>query len=171
MKHLLLLRHAEASPSAPGAGDRDRPLSAAGRLQAERVGEHLARSSPGAGLVLCSSARRAQETLAGVRRHLPEEARVRIEARLYLASPDQLLERIQRIEDDVRRVLLVGHNPGIAALALALAEQGPEAALLAMRRRFPAAGLASIRLGGTRWPEVRTGGGRLLSFTTPHDLA
>jgi phosphohistidine phosphatase len=86
VKHLLLLRHAEARPATPGTGDRERPLSAEGRLQAERVGEHLARRGLEPGLVLCSPARRAQETLAGVRRHLPEATRVRIDAELALAE-------------------------------------------------------------------------------------
>jgi phosphohistidine phosphatase len=170
VKHLLLLRHAEARPATPGTGDRERPLSAEGRLQAERVGEHLARRGLEPGLVLCSPARRAQETLAGVRRHLPEATRVRIDAELYLANPHQLLARIEDMEEGVRCVLLVGHNPGIGELAFTLAEQGPPAALAAMRKRFPAAALAEIELDEIPWPEVSAGGGRLVSFTTPRDL-
>ena len=65
---------------------------------------------------LVSPARRARETLAGVRAALATLAAAEEDEALYLASPGRLLARLQRLPDATSQVLLVGHNPGLAEL-------------------------------------------------------
>ena len=62
-KRLLLLRHAKSSWDDPALADHDRPLAPRGRTAAKLIGEHLRENQIGVSLVLCSSARRARETL------------------------------------------------------------------------------------------------------------
>ncbi|MBV1838205.1 histidine phosphatase family protein [Acetobacter estunensis] len=119
---LLLLRHCEAEPARGdefgSAADQARPLTQAGHLMARRRGESMRRAGLVPDLVLCSPAMRTRQTYAGL---LPfgEGARpeIRIEPTLYLAAPDELLARLRATSDSVHTILLVGHNPGLPALA------------------------------------------------------
>jgi hypothetical protein len=63
MRRLYLLRHAKSSWEDVGLADHDRPLAPRGRRAAKAIGRHLRDSGIEPELVLCSSARRAQETL------------------------------------------------------------------------------------------------------------
>ena len=62
MKVLYLLRHAKSSWKDPTLEDFDRPLNKRGRSAAKTMGRHLHRNGLRPDLVLCSAARRTQET-------------------------------------------------------------------------------------------------------------
>ena len=66
MDRLFLLRHARAGWALPGVRDFDRPLDATGQAEAEATGEAMRTSGYIPDVTLCSNARRARETLAGV---------------------------------------------------------------------------------------------------------
>jgi phosphohistidine phosphatase len=63
-------------------------------------------------------------------------------------------------------VLLIGHNPGIAELAVMLAGDGDRAARAAMAAKFPTAALARLRID-QRWSAVEAGAATLEEFWTP----
>ena len=65
-RELILLRHAKSSWGQAELADHDRPLNGRGRRQAPLVGAWLAAEDCEPDLVLCSSARRARETLEGL---------------------------------------------------------------------------------------------------------
>jgi phosphohistidine phosphatase len=122
-------------------------------------------------LVLCSTARRARDTLEPLRQRLPRDAAVGFERALYLASAEALLARLRRIAEDQEAVLLVGHNPGLQELALALAgRRGPGAARARLRAKFPTGALAVYTFEG-RWRDLAPRAARLVAFTRPRDLA
>ena len=60
MRRLMLLRHAKSDWSAPGARDRDRPLSARGREAAPRMGAYMARHALVPDLIVASPASRVE---------------------------------------------------------------------------------------------------------------
>ena len=64
MKTLCLMRHAKSGWDDPSLSDHDRPLTARGVEAAGLVGRHLKQRGVRPDLVLCSTARRAAETLA-----------------------------------------------------------------------------------------------------------
>ena len=86
MRTLYLLRHGVAERKPSGGNDHDRPLAPAGRWASERMGAHLARTLLPPSLFLCSSARRAVETLEVVRSYLPAPAEMLCERGLYLTG-------------------------------------------------------------------------------------
>src|SRR5687768_4960118 len=63
MKHLYLLRHAKSSWKQRGLPDHDRPLAGRGRHAATAIADHMRDQGIEPELVLCSTARRARETL------------------------------------------------------------------------------------------------------------
>ena len=169
MKTLWLLRHAKASAGGDGLADRDRPLSARGRAAADAIGRHLAERGVRPELVLCSSALRTRETCELMGKAIGGAWPVEYETELYLASALDLRERIARVPDVAGSLLVVGHNPGIAELALELARRGDSEALAALRRKVPTGALAELRVHAPGWRAIaRTC--ELASFVTPKQL-
>jgi phosphohistidine phosphatase len=162
---LFLFRHAKSSWKDPGQADHDRPLAGRGRRAAKAVARHLREERIQPELVLCSTARRARETLERVEPALGV-ADVWFEPALYGASAGALLERLHDVPDHVGSVMLIGHNPGLQELALELAHTGPE--LHELAAKFPTAALATLELPD--WRTIRPGTGDLVGFVRPRDL-
>ena len=167
-KTLWLLRHAKAVPG-NGLDDSDRPLDERGRDAAKRMGRYLAKRGVRPELVLCSPSVRTRETLELVCAALGGALEALYEDALYLAGEDALLERLEELSDDVASVMLVGHNPGVAELALLLARRGDPDALAALSRKYPTGALAELRVGAPRWRGLGRGC-ELVSFVTPKRL-
>ena len=117
MKRLLLLRHATAAAQGSQPGDRQRPLTPGGRAEAARLLPWLRQRNLQADLVLCSPALRTVETWEAIETSAPD-ATVLHDDRLYLGSPSDYWRAVA--EADGQTVLLVGHNPTCAAIAMDL---------------------------------------------------
>lgn len=120
MRHIYLLRHAHAIAGDADMADHLRPLSPRGHGEAETVSRWLADQNIVPDLILCSTAARTEETAARVLARQQGWPAPVSEAKLYLASPGELLHRLQTLPEDVCRVLVIGHNPGLHELALLL---------------------------------------------------
>jgi len=162
-RQLFILRHAKSSWENPGLDDHERPLAPRGQLAAQVLRQHLHRRGISPALVLCSSARRTRETLAGVE----PGGEQRIEPELYGAGAGALLERLRRVPEDVGSVMLIGHNPAVQVLVLRLAAGGE--ALEEVRRKFPTGGLATLELD-CAWSELAPGRAWLTEFVRPKQL-
>lgn len=171
MRTLSLLRHAKASRDDLGLSDHARPLALRGREDAPRIGAFIRASGLRPDLVVCSDAVRTRETLALVLRAIGGAAPpVVYEHALYLAEEPALLARLARVDDAVRHVMVVGHNPGLHELALALATKGSASDLVRLTAKFPTAALAVIDFD-VSWGDIAGEGGRLRTFVTPRTLA
>lgn len=170
-RRLYLLRHAKSSWDDAARDDHDRDLSPRGRLAVERMGEYCSAEGIVPALVLCSTARRARETLARLVPHLAATGRIEFEQGLYLASANEMLRRLRRIEDSVPSVMLVGHNPGMQELAVNLCGGGDVDTLARLRSKYPTGALAEIALAASHWREADIDNGTLVRFVAPRDLA
>lgn len=155
MRELWLLRHAEALPTRHNGSDHERVLSPHGQAQARAVGHWLAALQLTPDSVLCSSAQRTRATADAVLDGLPTPPPVTYLEAIYAASAGELLALATR-HGTGARVLLVGHNPGLQYLVMALCPQLPGF------RGMPPATLARIALEGPAEP----GHGHLLSTYT-----
>jgi phosphohistidine phosphatase len=166
-KQLFVLRHAKSSWDNPGVDDRERPLAPRGQRACKVIAEYLRANGIEPELVLCSSARRTRETLEGIAptgKHL-------IESELYSATTGDLVDRLRRLPDDVKSVMLIGHNPAVQMLVLRLARRDREAAeaRAAVERKFPTGALATLTFE-CGWSELEPGRARLAAFLTPKEL-
>jgi phosphohistidine phosphatase len=166
MRTLYLLRHAKSSWDDAALADRDRPLAPRGRKAAKLMAEHLRRDGIAPRLVLCSAARRTQETLEEIEPVLAG-ADIEVERDLYGASAGELLERLHQVGDEVESLMLIGHNPSIQTLALNLAGSGDQ--LDAIGLKYPTGALATLTFGGS-WQELGRDGAELAAFVRPRDL-
>lgn len=171
MRRLLLLRHAKADPREHGTSlDHQRPLAPRGREDSPRIGRFLAGESIVPDLALVSDAARTQETFALVQEAIGRSVELRLEPAIYHDDGHDLLALVQATEASVETLLLVGHNPAVAALARLLAGSGTQPVLADMRAKFPTAALAIIDCDAADWSGVAAGKGRLYRFVTPAAL-
>jgi phosphohistidine phosphatase len=167
MSRLFLLRHAKAGWAEPGMRDFDRPLEPLGRTDADAIGAAMRANSYIPDLVLCSSAKRARETLDWVARHIGN-GRVIHSDSLYSTDAAGYVEFI-RATANGDQVLLVGHNPMMEDVAMALSGDGDANARVTLGAGFPTSALAVIRFDGSL-SETAPGKGHLEAFLTPADL-
>jgi phosphohistidine phosphatase len=165
MKRLIVFRHAKAVPHG-SAPDFDRALASRGLGDAATVGRYLADELLIPDLALVSPALRTRQTWEQAARALGPVP-VKLETAMYDASTGTLLGLVQGVGSDVRTVVLVGHNPGMAELSRDLVGHGDRYAFARMRAKFPTSGLAVLDFAVEEWGEVSPGGGRLDRFVTP----
>jgi phosphohistidine phosphatase len=167
---IWLLRHAKSSLREAGQKDHERPLAPRGRKAAPQMGVVLRERGLIPELVLCSTALRTRQTWELVQEALGTPVTTSFMDRLYDAGPAQLLTVIRGVEEGIRHLLLVGHNPGLQELALQLAGSGSEADLDRLRNNLPTAGFVRLAFDEARWRDVRPGGGCLMTFLAPREL-
>ncbi|MEU3017508.1 histidine phosphatase family protein [Nocardiopsis sp. NPDC007018] len=163
---IVLLRHAKAEW--PDTDDHERPLADRGRRDAPAVGRWLAGSGITPDLALCSTATRCRETWKLVVPELARRPRTVYDERLYEATTGDLIAVLNETDDDVADLVVVGHNPGLHAVADALAG-GAEGELLARTNRsgFPTSSVAVLTFTGS-WKSLEHGTAHLAAFWTPH---
>lgn len=168
MKMLHLLRHAKSSAK-EDVEDHERPLSRRGRAAARQVGEHLPAKLGAVDLVLCSSARRTRETLDLVITEFSPRPRIMIEDELYLASAASLAKRLRRLAAGDTNILVIGHNPGLHELAVALADKGSPDFRALSSGKFPTAACVSFRVP-VDWSALGSSRHELVTYVTPKSL-
>ncbi len=170
MRTLLLMRHAKSSWDQPDLADLERPLAARGREAAPLVARYLAGQGLIPDLVLGSPAQRVRETWQLMAPLLGEAVVCKTMRGLYEATPSRLLGTLRRVDDEIRTLLLIGHNPALGGLAQSLAGAGPEKALQRLRSKFPTAGVAVLAFEAEHWADLAAGAGRLRELVRPKDL-
>jgi phosphohistidine phosphatase len=170
MKVLTLLRHAKSGWDDPVARDFDRPLNKRGRRAAVTVGRAMRAEGMEFDAVIASPAVRVVETLQDVGDGYGRTLDPVQDPDLYLASPAVLLDRVQHMGDDVERLLVVGHNPGLEQLAMLLTGSDRSGRLAELEAKYPTATLAVLEFDVAHWSEVSKSGGTLTRFIRPRDL-
>lgn len=160
MKHVYLLRHAKSSWDDAAIADFDRPLNARGLEAAPFMGELMAKRGIRPELIISSPAKRALETAVLIKEASGIDSPLRVDERIYEASPFVLRAVIAQVGDEVEVILLVGHNPGIEGLIRFLTGRS-----VAM----PTAALASVSLNITSWPMADAGSGVLDFVVRPKE--
>lgn len=160
MRHIYLLRHAHAVVGDATTPDHDRPLSSRGHAECAAIAQWLASHPLTPDRVICSTATRTRETLAGVHALGADWPVASFNPKLYLASPGELLQLLQSLPDEITNILLVGHNPGIQELAMLLAGpvQGPDHESLELG--MMTGGLVGLETGPSAWSELSPGSTR-----------
>jgi len=152
MKVLYLFRHAKSNWDDPDVDDFDRTLNNRGEKAAPLMGEAIKDRDIQPDLILCSPARRAEQTATLALESAEIETEPIFDERIYLASASMLLSILSERAEKIESVLLIGHNPGISNLLEMLTGKYDE---------FPTAALARINLDIKKWRELRRGCGTL----------
>ena len=145
MKTLLLMRHAKSSWGNPSLSDHDRPLNKRGEKACRTMGTFLSQQNRVPDKIICSTAKRARETVTGLLETLSIECEIVYTRALYLADVDTMLEQLHPLSIEFRVVMLVGHNPGMDEFLEVICNE-PE--------HMPTAAIAEIRFNISSWQEL-----------------
>jgi phosphohistidine phosphatase len=155
------MRHAKSSWDDPGLDDHERPLNRRGRLSAQAMGDWLRRHDHLPEACICSTALRTRETFSGLALDCP----VAFEPALYHATPHDLLEVLRGAK--AHRILLIGHNPGIAEFAARLLRRPPGHPRF---EDYPTCATLVADFAIDSWPSVTWSTGRVRDFAIPREL-
>lgn len=170
MHRLMLLRHAKTERAEPGERDRDRKLTKRGHADAPLIGAYMVRHGLIPDLALVSPAERAQETWKLVAGSLAKAPKAVSDERIYNATADKLMTVLSEPRG-ARSLLVVGHNPGIHDLAVALIASGDVEARERVTEKLPTSGLVVIDLAFEDWQLLHPHSGRLERFVSPRLIA
>jgi phosphohistidine phosphatase len=122
-RRLTLIRHGNAEQDSD-VRDFERPLSRKGLGEAQEMARRFQERSLVPDLILVSAATRTRETAEAFARELGVAARLmQADDSLYLADGDHILSKIRAVGPRVGHLMVIGHNPGISAAAIALAPE------------------------------------------------
>lgn len=139
--YLILWRHAEAEEAAEGGDDLARSLTPRGEREAARMGAWLDRTLPEGARILCSPARRCEQTALSLGRKFKVLSELGPEA-----GVDQLLAAA-KWPASRQPVVIVGHQPTLGQTV---------ARLLGISE-----GMCPVRKGAAWWLRAREREGRL----------
>jgi len=160
MKKLLLVRHATAQPESAN-GDFDRALSNKGIKEATELAQKLKNNGIIPQLIIASSALRTQTT-GGIITDVLQLPKPQLNAAIYEASEQTLLEVINAFADVNDFTALVGHNPGISYLLFTLTGQ---------IRDVPPATAILVTFAVSEWNAVSSNSGTIIYYTSPDQIA
>jgi phosphohistidine phosphatase len=148
MSRLLLLRHAKAVWAKPGMKDFERPLDPEGHASLDRLAEAMKSVGLFPRRVVLSGAQRTRETAFGLIERLGVAVETVIDDGIYSGGAGEYMRAIRAQADagpgDAEPLMLVGHNPSMEDLALALCGDGERNAMTRLQAGFPTAALAAI---------------------------
>lgn len=166
VRRIHLLRHVKSSWDDATLSDHERPLAPRGEKAAARMAEWIEAHDVRPDLVLCSSALRARETLAKVEGALGSP-RIVVADSLYAASAEELAQRLGRVPADVREVMIVAHNPGLADLCQLLAEPSPDKERIA--EKLPTGALVTLETAAG-WADLAPECATIAALVLPREL-
>jgi len=162
MKTLLLLRHAKSSWKHPENPDLERPLNKRGKKDAPLMGRLIKDKELIPQCILCSTAVRATQTAEMIVKYSGFKGKVDYLDSFYLAEPNVYLEGLQTLPDEIERVMIIGHNPGMEGLLQILSGQVES---------LPTSSMAHIVLPVSQWKELNLDTeGDLVEKISPEDL-
>jgi phosphohistidine phosphatase len=153
---LIVMRHAQAG-ELPGGPDVERALTPQGRRDSAAAGGWLRAGGYRPDAVVCSAACRTRQTWQYVSEVLGGEPALAADERAYRADATELAEIIRQVPEDVRTLMIVGHNPAVGQLS---------AVLTGTELVFPAAAIAVIGVAQS-WAELAMAGNELQASWTP----
>jgi phosphohistidine phosphatase len=160
MKKLFIMRHAKSSWGDASLSDFDRPLNERGQRAAQLMGKRMRDKGLEPSLIISSPAVRASETADLVKNAAKFSCELRLDERIYEASPRSLIQVAAEIDDTHDSAMLVGHNPGI---------EGFIHLLTGAAHRMPTAAIAVIDLDIDSRQAISAGRGRLENLFRPKD--
>lgn len=163
MKTLILMRHAKSSWKHPELKDHERGLNKRGKKEAPQMGTLLKDNELVPQRILTSTAERSRMTAQAVVEAMHYTGDVSYLDALYMAEPEIYLELLSLMPDDVERILVIGHNPGLEGLLQILSGRVES---------LPTSAVAYLSLPIRSWKEVRDHeeAGELVALWTPHDV-
>ena len=166
-RELLIFRHGKSERGLP-SDDYRRPLKDRGKRAAQRAGVWLARQGLIPDQVISSPAERALVTAQKACKAMGLYAgKIDRDKRVYAADLKDLLEVLAECPNTSRRVMLVGHNPGLKDLLVYLSDE--ELPVTGKGKLLPTAAIARLMMP-EQWTDLSNGCASLMTLMRPDQL-
>lgn len=166
-RELLILRHGKSDWN-QDVDDFHRPLKDRGKRGAQRMGQWLLQQQCLPDFIISSPATRAITTAEKCAKVLGFRAKeVKTDKHIYMAAPKQLLNVLASCPKEKKRIMLVGHNPGLEELLVYLAKD--EIEIPADGKLLPTATLARLEMPND-WQSLPQGSAHLKQIIRPGEL-
>jgi phosphohistidine phosphatase len=161
-KQLILVRHAKSDWDAPASDDFMRPVSARGKHDSPKMGETFQSRLQQLDAVYCSPSIRTQQTAELVFQCLPASKRppFHLEEDLYLADVETLSQLVLNLSDDLKRIMIIGHNDGLSLIASLLSKEP-------FMDTIPTSGWVILAFDRSRWSTITPHSGQLITYAYP----
>lgn len=117
-RRLVLIRHAKSSWANPLQSDYERPLNERGEQDAPMMGERLKKLQIIPDLIISSTAKRAKQTAKKIAAAIGyDDSKISWYDKLYHCIPQVFEEVLYEVDDEIKTVFIVAHNPGITQFA------------------------------------------------------
>jgi phosphohistidine phosphatase len=159
-KQLIIVRHGKSDQGEYGMSDFNRTLNHRGNKNANEMAERITSKGIMPEQIVSSPAKRALSTA----KHFADvlkvpHSNIQQEATIYEANVTALLQVINQLNNDYKRIALFGHNPGLTELVNYLAD--------AKIYNLPTAGVVVIDFPFDDWLLVSQHTGTLFFFDSP----
>lgn len=115
---LVLIRHAKTKPADFNTNDFDRVLTERGEHDATAMGTRLETLDIIPDLIISSTAKRAKQTARRIAAAIGyDKDKIAFVEKLYHCTPPVFEDVVYGIDDAVKTVFIVAHNPGITDFA------------------------------------------------------
>jgi phosphohistidine phosphatase len=160
MKELCLVRHAKSSWKYPKLDDFERPLNKRGRKNAPFMGKILHKLGFSPDLIIASPASRAAMTarVFAFEIDYPLE-KIRYFGPIYESHEMDLIDVIRGLDDELIKVMLVGHNPALTFLANKISNYSIS--------NIPTSGVFCVTFNIASWSGIKNKSGELKYFEFP----
>lgn len=160
MKDFCLVRHAKSSWKYPKLDDFERPLNKRGRKNAPFMGKIVHQLGFTPDLIISSPASRAAMTA----RFFAFEVNYPLEniqylAPIYEADEIDLMQILEGLDNNLEKVMLIGHNPTLTHLANNISNYPIS--------NIPTSGVFCIAFNITSWSGINKKPGKLKYFDFP----
>lgn len=158
VKTIYLMRHGKSKRGPEYKNDFERPLTERGKTDAVLMGEVLRQQGMIPELIISSSAKRALKTAKRAGSALKYKQDIESLMELYLSGSQAYIEVLKRLDNGVKSVMLVGHNPDMEELVEILSYD-----VVTM----PTAAVVRIDVEMNNWTDAGSVKGKLLLKATP----
>lgn len=163
MKHLYIARHAKSSWEDFTISDHDRPILAKGGERTKKVAAALKAKHILPGLIISSTAKRAQQTAILLAKGLGYEVdNIKFEKSIYHAMEDNILDELYGLDNNIQSVMIVGHNPAFTDFVNMFSKK--------MIDNLPTSAVAAITFKTDKWEKISNSKFKLDFILTPKGL-
>jgi phosphohistidine phosphatase len=131
----------------PLQSDYERPLNERGEKDAPMMGERLKAQNVIPDVIVASTAKRAKQTAKKIAKAIGyDEEKIVWQEKLYHCIPAVFEEVLYDIDDNVKTVFIVAHNPGITEFINELSDQF-------YTDNMPTCGMVGAKFEAEQWNE------------------
>ncbi len=171
MRTIYILRHAKAGKANKSIlDDHERPLTKKGVDACKLLAKYVNENEIFPDMVICSTSKRTKRTAELVLKSIADKVPVHMTSKLYLASVTEIISLIRKQDDSIKKIMIVGHNPGLQELCLLLVKEGARDNIKKMKEHFPPGAMAIFEIDIKKWDEVKQRSSALKDLVLPKNL-